>query len=175
MKKSWYAVHTKPHCEKKVAALLSKKKIENYYPVNKIVVSYTANKKKYVYEPLLSCVVFVHIAENEIDTVKAINNISNFLFWLGKPAVIQHDEIVNMQSFTNEYSNVKLEKKAVNPSESVRIITDPQIGIKGRFIAVKNTLIQLWLPSLGYIIAAELEKSNYDVFNYEFEKSKLVS
>lgn len=175
MKKNWYAVHTKPHCEKKVAALLSKRKIENYYPINKIVVSSIANKKKYVYEPLLSCFVFVHITEKEIDTVKAINNISNFLYWLGKPAVIQHDEIVNMQYFTNEYSNVKLEKKAVSPNELVKIITDPQIDIKGRFIAVKNTLIELWLPSLGYIIAAELEKSNYDVFNYEFEKSKLVS
>ena len=76
MKKNWYAVHTKPHCEKKVAALLSKRKIENYYPVNKIVISSTSNKKKYVYEPLLSCFVFVHITEKEIDTVKAINNIS---------------------------------------------------------------------------------------------------
>ena len=30
MKKNWYAVYTKAQCEKKVAALLTKKKIENY-------------------------------------------------------------------------------------------------------------------------------------------------
>ncbi|KAA9039498.1 hypothetical protein FW778_11815 [Ginsengibacter hankyongi] len=34
MQKNWYAVYTKPHCEKKVSLLLVKRGIENFYPVN---------------------------------------------------------------------------------------------------------------------------------------------
>ena len=30
MQKNWYVVYTRPQCEKKVAALLTKKKIENW-------------------------------------------------------------------------------------------------------------------------------------------------
>ena len=34
MQKNWYIIYTKPKCEKKVASLLSKKKIENFLPVH---------------------------------------------------------------------------------------------------------------------------------------------
>lgn len=174
MKKSWYAVYTKSHCEKKVASLLTKRKIETYYPVNRII-SYNSNKKKTVYEPLLSSFVFVNITDCEMDAIKKISCVINFVYWLGKPALIKQDEIVNMQYFTNEYSNIKLEKKIVNPDESVKIISDPHIDLKGKLISVKNTLVQLWLPSLGYMMVAELEKSNFDMFNYGYERSKIVS
>ena len=36
MKKNWYAVYTKSRCEKKVSASLTKKKIENYCPLNRV-------------------------------------------------------------------------------------------------------------------------------------------
>ncbi|RYZ19047.1 MAG: antitermination protein NusG, partial [Chitinophagaceae bacterium] len=33
----WYAIYTKPRWEKKVAELLTRKGIENYCPLNKVV------------------------------------------------------------------------------------------------------------------------------------------
>lgn len=174
MKKNWYAIHTKLHCEKKVAALLAKKKIENYYPTNRIVNS-TSTWKKSVYAPLMPSFIFVHIADDEMLVIKNTNFVINFVYWMQKPAIIQQDEIINMRNFTNEFCNVKLEKKAVNPNEFAKIISDPHIDIRGKFISVKNTHVQLWLPSLGYMMVAELEKSNFDIFNHGVEKSNLVS
>ena len=174
MKTNWYAVYTKPHCEKRVASLLAKKKIETYYPMNQII-SYNSNKRKTAYEPLLSTFVFVNITDCEMDMIRKTSCVINFIYWLGKPAVIQHDEIINMQYFTKEYSNVKLQKKLVNPNESTKIISDPHIDFKGKVISVKNTLLELWLPSLGYMLVAELEKSNFDSYSYELEGNKLVS
>ncbi len=174
MKKNWYVIHTKTNCEKKVAGLLAKKKIENYYPLNRIVIS-APTKKKTVYLPLMSSFVFVHISDEEMGAIKNTNFVINFVYWLGKPAVIQQDEIVNIRNFTNEFYNIKLERKAVNPNEFAKIITDPHIDVKGKFISVKNTMIRLWLPSLGYMMIAKLEKSNFDIYNYGFERSNLVS
>ena len=175
MKKNWYAIYTKPNCEKKVAALLAKKKIENYYPLNRVVVNQQSAKKKTVFEPLLSSYVFVHINDTQMELIKKTNCVINFVYWLGKPAVIQNDEIENLQYFTNEYANVKLEKTVVNPNESGRVTSEPHIDIKGKLISVKNTHIELSLPSLGYRIIADVEKYNTEIFNHGFERNKLVS
>ena len=34
--KKWYAVYTRPRWEKKVAEILTRRKIENYCPINKV-------------------------------------------------------------------------------------------------------------------------------------------
>jgi transcription antitermination factor NusG len=174
MKRNWYAVYTKPHCEKKVAASLSKKEIKNYYPLN-CIVDFRDNRKRTVYEPLLSTLVFVYITDAEMAVIKKTSFVINFVYWLGKPAVIKNDEIANMQYFTTEYSNVKLEKTAVNPNEPGRFSSDPHIGMNGKIISAKNACIKLSLPSVGYRMVAEVEKSNAHLLNYSFEKSSLVS
>ncbi|HZZ75628.1 MAG TPA: transcription termination/antitermination NusG family protein, partial [Puia sp.] len=59
--KKWYAVYTKPHCEKKVADLLTRKGIENYYPQNNVL-KHWSDRKKIVHAPLFSSFVFVRIS-----------------------------------------------------------------------------------------------------------------
>ena len=61
----WYAVYTRPRWEKKVASLLTKKKIENFCPLNKVVRQW-ADRKKTVYEPLFTSYVFVNTSETEM-------------------------------------------------------------------------------------------------------------
>ena len=34
--KKWFVVHTKPRFEKRVTEILTRKKIENYCPINKV-------------------------------------------------------------------------------------------------------------------------------------------
>ena len=45
MEKQWYAVYTRPGVEKKVCEILTRKKIENYFPLNRIVGDWNLNKK----------------------------------------------------------------------------------------------------------------------------------
>lgn len=175
MKKFWYAIYTKANCEKKVAALLAKRKIVNYCPLNRIVTDNQSIKRKTSYVPLLSSFVFVHITEAEMDAIKQTNCVINFVYWLGKPAVIKNDEIDNLQHFTKEYSNVKIEKTLVNVEAPARIFSEPQIDINGKLMSVINTHIKLTLPSLGYIVTAEVDKSNVDLFSYGYSRSKMVS
>ena len=49
--KQWFVVYTKPHIERKVSEILTRKKIENYFPLNRIVGDWNVNKK-IIDEPL---------------------------------------------------------------------------------------------------------------------------
>lgn len=173
MKKNWYAVYTKSHCEKKVTAFLSKKKIENYCPLNKIV-NVCSNNKKINYEPLFPSFVFVYATDAEISVISENDLIINFVYWLGKRAIIRDAEIENIQYFTQQYSNISIEKTVVNTKGFVRIITDPTVNWSDNILSSKKTNFKLLLPSLGYIMTAEIEKPIGEVFNYGFEKSKMV-
>ncbi len=175
MNKKWHVIYTKSHCEKKVATLLSRKKIENYCPLNRIT-TVKGNKKKILLEPLFPSFVFVCISDAEMATVRQTSSVINFIYWLGAPAVIQNAEIENVREFIEQYSNISLEKINVNNNGIVRFISEPYIGINTNSIMVSVTSnFKLLLPSLGYLMVAEIEKSASDIFNFELERVKMVS
>jgi transcription antitermination factor NusG len=157
--KKWYAVYTKPRCEKKVADLLSRNEIENYCPLNKIQKQWS-DRKKIILEPLFTSYVFVMIGLEEQLTVRKTQGILNFVYWLNKPAVIRNEEIDIIKRFLNEYSCLSLEKVAVNVNDIVRITTGPFMEQEGRVISIKNKTVRIMLPSLGYWMNAEVEATN---------------
>ncbi|MES2849378.1 MAG: UpxY family transcription antiterminator, partial [Bacteroidota bacterium] len=119
-KSYWYAVYTKPRWEKKVASLLSEKGIENYCPLNKVIKQWS-DRRKVILEPVFKSYVFVKIDEANKWDLKKINGILNFVYWLGKPAIIKSAEIENIDSVINSYYDLKLEKTVVNPNGVVHI------------------------------------------------------
>src|SRR6185295_4409213 len=107
--KKWYTVYTRAGWEKRVAENLTRRKIENYYPLTKLV-RQCDNSKKIVHEPLFNTYVFVRISENEILLLRQIVGVINLVYWLGKPAIIHDKEIEIIKRVLNEYRNIKLEK-----------------------------------------------------------------
>ncbi len=174
MKKNWYAVYTKLNCEKKVAILLGRKKIETFIPLNRITYS-SMYRKKITNLPLISSFVFVCIDESEKQVVRNTHGVINFIFWLGNPLIIKEDEIKNIQYFANEYSNITLEKTPVNPSLNANVFSDPQIDVQGNIVKFKNTSVKLFLPALGYIMTTEISKSGTDIFYHRSKFNNLVS
>ncbi len=164
MKKQWYAVYTKPRWEKKVSALLQKKNIDNYCPVNKVVRQW-ADRKKTIYEPLISCYVFVHTESTEFTEIKKTEGILNFIYWLGKPAVIRDEEIDTLKNFLDTYKEVKLEKIDINVHDKVRIVNGPLILREGNVLEVRKHSVKVLLPTLGYALVAEIQKSSIEVIN----------
>ncbi|MFN2439538.1 MAG: UpxY family transcription antiterminator [Chitinophagaceae bacterium] len=160
--KQWYAVYTKPRWEKKVAELLTKKKIENYCPLNKVKKQW-ADRKKLVFEPLFTSYVFVKVSEMEHLQVRQTAGIINLVYWLGKPAVIRDVEIDIIQRFLSEHSNVQIERTKVNVNDIVRVISGPLMEHEGHVVAVKNKTVKIILPSLGYIMMAEVEARNVEL------------
>jgi transcription antitermination factor NusG len=170
--KMWYAVYTKPNHEKKVSALLSKKKIENYCPLNKIVNNLKEEKKKPFYEPLFSNYVFVHITEHDMALVKQQSGVINFVYWLGRPVNIKGMDMENIQEFVDTYSNISLEKTEVSMNNLVRIVSrKPANEEFENVIALHATQVKITLPTLGYVLCADSGEEAYEVLPHQ---SKLV-
>jgi transcription antitermination factor NusG len=162
--KKWFAIYTRPRWEKKVAEILTKNKIENYCPLNKVVRQWS-DRKKTIEEPLFTSYVFVRIPENQQVSVKRLDGVLNLVYWLGKPAVIQDAEIDIIKRFLTENSNVLLEKTPVNINDRVRIVNGPLMELEGEVLSIRNRRIKIVLPSLGYLMYAEVETSNVEVLS----------
>ena len=160
-------MYTRSRCEKKVAALLTKRSIENYCPLNRIMKQW-ADRKKMIYEPMFTSYVFVHAFESEVFSIKQItSDIVNFVYWLGKPAVIKEEEIENIKKFLSEHTDVQLEKQNLQIDDKVRIISGPLINVEGNITGIANHKVKLSLPSLGYMMIAEVKSSNVELIQYQ--------
>ena len=159
--KSWYALYTKQGCEKKVASLLSRKNIENYCPLKR----HLNGRKKVVLEPLFSSYVFVQVGDSELQQIRSTDCVINFVYWLGKPAVIKDEEIEIMKRFMNEYAIVEMEKIPFEVEGTIRVIGGLPDESKSNIASVKNNLVRIVLPSLGYMMLAEVENSGVDVLS----------
>lgn len=170
MKNNWYVLYTKSRCEKKVADFLSKRNVENYCPLNRVYRQWS-DRKKMVTAPLFNSYVFIHACEAELNTIKNLtNNIVNVVYWLGKPAVIRNEEIEQIRYFLNEYSNVTIEKQPVRMNEMVRIIKGPFRNLEGTVAAIKNNMLVLSLPTLGYKMMAEVNAANIEILEYGYQQ-----
>ena len=158
----WYAVYTKPRCEKKVAQLLTKKGIQSYCPINKVLKQWH-DRKKWVEEPLFASYVFVCIAPSEGAEVRKTPGILNFVYWLGKPAVIRNDEIAAIQDFLTHHTDVKLEKTRIKIEDQVQIIYGPLLHQQGKVLEVHQKTVKVVLPALGYAMVAQIDKNHVDV------------
>ena len=153
MIKKWYAVYTKPRCEKKVTALLAKKKIESYCPVVGIM-----KQKKLIYQPLFASYVFVHAHEEQLETINQTKDIVNFLYWLDKPVVIKNDEIEAIKQFVHDHENIQLEKTEKNANDKP-ITGKSLVTLEERMIPVKNKTVKILHTSLGFSISAEVDEA----------------
>src|SRR5215212_8425986 len=152
MEKQWYAVYTKPKSEKKVSEILSRKKIENYLPLNRIIIDWEGNKK-ITNEPLFASYIFVLANHKHLSQLRKIPGIVNLVYWLGKPVVIDESEINMIKSFLNDHVNVRIEKTVLGKG-TLRRFDSSTLEQDGSVITVKNKKANVVLPSLGYILTA---------------------
>src|SRR5687767_8437920 len=160
--KKWYALYTHAKWEKKVASVFTRKNIENYCPLNKVLRQWS-DRKKIVYEPLFTCYVFARVCEKERISVLQTDGVLNYVSWQGKPAVIRDAEIEAIKSFLLEHSNVTLERLDVDVNDRVRIKYGLFMEQEGIVTEVLGKTVRVSLPSLGYIMMAEIPKSHIEI------------
>ncbi|WP_018614302.1 UpxY family transcription antiterminator [Segetibacter koreensis] len=157
----WYAVYTRPKWEKKVATHLEKKGIEHYCPLNKVYRQWS-DRKKIIFEPLFTSYVFIHVAEHDHLRVLQTDGVINFVYWLGKPAAIKDSEINAIKCFLSDHQNVQLEKTKLTVNDKVRITQGPLIAMEGNVIEVMNRTVKVVLPSLGFTMTAQVQRSHIE-------------
>jgi len=156
MQKNWYAVYTRPHCEKRVASFLTKRKIENFCPLNYRKIK-SFRRSKILQEPLFRSYVFVYITFAEVAWLKQIGGVINILYWRSEPAVIKQDEIDAIKEFTNDHRYIELSREQVSIHDVARVVDNASYSREGDVFIVKNKMVKISLPSLGYTMMAKME------------------
>lgn len=162
IKKSWYAVYTRPRWEKKVAALLLEAGIENYCPINKVTRQWS-DRKKVVLEPVFKGYVFVRVEETKKWEVKNISGVLNYVYWLGKPAHIRDEEIDLIKKFLNEFNDVQVAAKGFVVNSEVRIKQGVLMNYHGIVVEVLGNRAVVKIDSLDLQLSAHFDKKNLEL------------
>jgi transcription antitermination factor NusG len=160
----WYAVYTKPRWEKKVNELLLKAGVEAYCPLNKVRKKWS-DRIKWVEEPLFKSYVFVKIAEEEQTAVRMVNGIVNFVYWLGRPAIIKDKEIEIIRKFLNEYTEVRAEPLNLRIDAKIKINRGVLMDKEAKVVEVMNKKVRVVIESIGYALFAVIDKSNLSLLD----------
>jgi len=154
--RKWYAVYTKSRWEKKVNRLLQEKGIESYCPLNKVYRKWS-DRIKIVEEPLFKSYVFVWVSEEEKVLVRMTAGVTNFVYWLGKPATVKDKEIETIKLFLEHYSDIEVIPVTLHPGQEIVISSGIFMGESARVENVKKNYVIVTIKSLGYQLRARLQ------------------
>ncbi|MBS1566091.1 MAG: UpxY family transcription antiterminator [Bacteroidetes bacterium] len=160
--KHWYAVYTKPRWEKKVHTLLQERGLESYCPLNKVHRQWS-DRVKLVEEPLFKSYVFVHITDEQQSGVRLINGIVNFVYWLGRPAVIPANDISRIRRFLKDYEQVIAEPLPLKADDKVIIHSGILMDRVAKVKRVYGNTVEVVIDSLGYKLVANVKRKDVNV------------
>ena len=158
-KQKWYAVYTKPRWEKKVYGLMVERGYEAYCPLNRVQKKWS-DRVKWVEEPLFKSYVFVRVSEGGLPDVRLVSGVVNFVYWLGKPAVVSDRDIMIIRKFLNDHTEVKAEPLVLRTDEKVRIRRGAFMDKEAKVVKVLKNTVRVVIESIGYSLEAVVDKSN---------------
>ena len=144
---NWYALYTKPRKEQKVAQQLEQLGFVVYLPL-KVEVRQWSDRKKKVISPLFTSYVFIQIEESKRSDVFVIDGVLNYVFWLGKPAIIRSQEIELMRTEI-EKPNHEVFVTNLEPGEQILLKDGIFKGQEAFIQHISNQKAHLFLPNLG--------------------------
>lgn len=156
--KKWFAVYTRPRWEKKVHKLLEEKGIESYCPLNKVHRKWS-DRIKVVDEPLFKSYVFVKVNEEEKTPVRMTQGVVNFIYWLGKPAIIKEKEIDTIKKFLNDHHDVEVRTIEIKTGKKVMVQSGILMGKEGTVKKVMHKKVEVIIESIGFVLSAYIDKS----------------
>ena len=156
LEKKWYAVYTKPRWEKKIDARLLKKGIESWCPLQKVERQWT-DRKKIIEDPLFKSYVFVRIDVKERSEVLMTDGVLNFVYYLGKPAVIRDEEVNNIKMYLSEKdARISLiSDEGFEQGEKIRINFGVFMDRQGTVLRSGKKKVYVQLQSLGQVMVVE--------------------
>ncbi|WP_222537992.1 UpxY family transcription antiterminator [Pedobacter polysacchareus] len=152
----WLVVYTRPRWEKKVDRLLKQQDIKSYCPVRSITNQW-ADRKKIVDLPLFSGYVFVWVNEREEYKVRQTLGVLNFIYYMGKPAIIRDSVIEKIEELMNR--NVACEiinSQDINLGDRIRIKHGIFYNQEGTVIKVQGKHVLMVLDHLNCAVVSSV-------------------
>lgn len=115
---------------------------------------------KWVEEPLFKSYVFVRVTPEELARVRLVGGVVNFVYWLGKPAVVKREEIETIRKFLHDYRDVQAVPLDLRENMQVTVIQGAFMNKKGVVRKIIHNKVQVIIESIGYSLVAMIDKSN---------------
>ena len=148
---NWYALYTKPRWERKVAQELEQQNIEAYCPQITEVKQWSDRKKK-VTSPLFKSYVFVKLEEKNRAKVFETPGVVQYLFWLGKPAIVRDEEINTIKSWLQDERIEDISVSHLSPGDKLTIANGSFKGKDAVVQKIGNKRLKMVLKDLGLVI-----------------------
>lgn len=154
--KKWFALYTKPRWEKKIDALLLKKGVESWCPLQKVERQWS-DRKKIIEDPLFKSYVFVHINDTERTKVLMTDGVLNFVYYLGKPAIIKDEEVDTIKKYLAEKdARISIiSEQGFMEEMKIKVNYGVFMGNEGTVIRGGKKKVFVKLQSLGHVMVVE--------------------
>lgn len=154
--KKWYALYTKPRWEKKIDSVLIRKGVESWCPLQKIERQWS-DRKKVIEDPLFKSYVFVRIDESERAKVLMTDGVLNFVYYLGKPAVIKNEEVDTIKKYLAEKdaSIFIISQEGFKEETKIKVNHGVFMGNEGTVLRGGKKKVYVKLESLGQVMVVE--------------------
>lgn len=154
----WYVIYTRSRSEKAVADRLMKKGFEVYCPLKRVRRRWS-DRWKWVEEPFFSSYVFVRASDVGREVIVSTPGVVQFVFWLGKPAVVRDQEIEQIKVWFNDFDLENIHVDHIPAGERVTMASGPLMHQEGEVVAQQGQQLFLKLTQLGMILRVDMKET----------------
>lgn len=157
LKKNWLVIYVRPRWEKKVDKLLQEQGIETFCPLS-TTENQWADRKKKVSVPLFNGYVFVRIDDRDLTKVRYTMGVLNYIYYLGRPAVIRDSEIEKLKEMVLNYNNLEIiNLNDFEPGDRVRIRSGLFTNQEGKIIQVQGRTVLMSFDNMDCAVVTRIE------------------
>lgn len=113
-----------------------------------------------VLEPLFKGYVFVQLDDAHKWDVKKVDGVLNFVYWLGKPAIVRQEEIDTIQKFLQEFDAVEVVDASLSRNSAVMIKQGVLMNYKGIVLEIIGNKARVNIESMGLQLCALFDVKN---------------
>lgn len=97
--------------------------------------------------------IFCRISDSDRHHLLMDPGVLNFVFWLGKPAVVRDDEIEAVKKIANHGDEVKVEANQLEKGQFVKIPEGPFRGLDGIVDKIDKRKVLVFVEQLGCVVS----------------------
>ena len=154
----WHVLYTKPRHELKTSERLTKKGFEVYCPMKTSLKQWSDRKKK-MSVPLLPSYIFIKITPKERVIPLSDPSVLNYIFWLGKPAIVRDSEINLLKGIMSKDIVQEFEIRKLKIGSQIELNKSLVKGKKAIIKSISNNIIKADIKELGMTII--LKKTDF--------------
>lgn len=150
--RQWLVLYTKPRNEKKVTQRLTEQGFEMYCPLIRTLKQWSDRKKK-VQIPMFPGYIFAHVNELERSQILFDQGVLNYVYWLGKPAVVRDKEMEAIMQIAESGEDIKVESSGLEKGQMVEIPEGPFKGLTGVIDKLDSRKVIVFVEQLDCMVS----------------------